>query len=486
MVSTYRTILLCAVVGLGFAARAATFKSPLLDHHGWRQAATASIARNFYRERFNPLYPQVDQRGADDIGFVETGFELLAFCVAAISMLVGEFYIETGRLLNSLLFIGSALLLYQFVRLRNGPAVAVVSVCAYALGFPLSLYIDRSFMNEALLIFLTFAALRAAQLYLRDNRRHDLATVFLATTLIGVIKLPWLIVWAPLLGLLLEKHGRRALTRWEPYVLAGVNLAFVWLWYSHAMALGSATGLSFGMTDKLFDVQLVASWGFPLRLVRRLARDVLGPVGIVALCVGLAAAYRHRRWCETLGIAGFGAYLLLVAKGNDVHDYYQLPIVPIAAVLVGQGVVHALDALTRRKLIVTDGAQLRVLAMVVGLMVFSTWARSVSAHSWYEVDWRKVHLCETADSLLSTNDRLLFVGYNNPDLLFCMDKKGWLLPEHLSDAQHITEAWIAGATVAVIPASYDSADVTEQIRASGTVLVSNDAFRVYRLQPFRK
>lgn len=84
MVSTYRTILLCAVVGLGFAARAATFKSPLLDHHGWRQAATASIARNFYRERFNPLYPQVDQRGADDIGFVETGFELLAFCVAAI------------------------------------------------------------------------------------------------------------------------------------------------------------------------------------------------------------------------------------------------------------------------------------------------------------------------------------------------------------------------------------------------------------------
>ena len=71
-------------------------------------------------------------------------------------------------------------------------------------------------------------------------------------------------------------------------------------------------------------------------------------------------------------MAGFGAYLLLVARGNDVHDYYQLPIVPIAAVLVGQGVVHALDTLTRRKLIVTDGAQLRVLAMVVGLMVFST------------------------------------------------------------------------------------------------------------------
>ena len=45
-------------------------------------------------------------------------------------MLVGEFYIETGRLLNSLLFIGFALLLHQFVRLRNGPAVAVVSVCA--------------------------------------------------------------------------------------------------------------------------------------------------------------------------------------------------------------------------------------------------------------------------------------------------------------------------------------------------------------------
>jgi hypothetical protein len=35
----------------GFCARAATCKSPLLDHHAWRQADTASIARNFYRER---------------------------------------------------------------------------------------------------------------------------------------------------------------------------------------------------------------------------------------------------------------------------------------------------------------------------------------------------------------------------------------------------------------------------------------------------
>jgi hypothetical protein len=41
----------------GFCVRAQTVRTPLFDHHNWRQADTAQIARNFWRERFNPLFP---------------------------------------------------------------------------------------------------------------------------------------------------------------------------------------------------------------------------------------------------------------------------------------------------------------------------------------------------------------------------------------------------------------------------------------------
>ena len=77
------------VLLFGFCARAATYKSPLLDHHAWRQSDTASIARNFYRDRLNVLYPQIDQRGSQEFGYVETGLELFAFIVALLAKLVG-------------------------------------------------------------------------------------------------------------------------------------------------------------------------------------------------------------------------------------------------------------------------------------------------------------------------------------------------------------------------------------------------------------
>jgi hypothetical protein len=100
--------LLAFVALFGFMARAATYKSPLLDHHAWRQADTASIARNFLRERFNPFYPQIGQRRGQADGYVETGFELLAFLAATIALAVG-FHPEIGRLLSTLCFVGSCL-----------------------------------------------------------------------------------------------------------------------------------------------------------------------------------------------------------------------------------------------------------------------------------------------------------------------------------------------------------------------------------------
>src|SRR4051812_25007159 len=125
-----RTILAFVLV-FGFFARAATYKSPLLDHHGWRQADTASIARNFHRERFNIAYPQIDQRGAAPAGYVETGFEVFAFAVAAIAAVAG-FHPEIGRLLSALLFLCSASLVWTFVNRRDGPLCAIVAAFLYA------------------------------------------------------------------------------------------------------------------------------------------------------------------------------------------------------------------------------------------------------------------------------------------------------------------------------------------------------------------
>src|SRR5262245_9041831 len=157
--------LLALILTIGFCVRAATFQIPLFDMHGWRQADTAAIARAFATERYNILYPQVDWRGDAPTGYVETGLELQAFLVASIAKL-STFKVEIGRVLSALEFLLSCYLVWIFTRRRYGLRAGLFAAYLYAFGFPLMLFMERAFMNEALLVCLSLVSLVSAQRYL--------------------------------------------------------------------------------------------------------------------------------------------------------------------------------------------------------------------------------------------------------------------------------------------------------------------------------
>jgi hypothetical protein len=458
--SALTRVVLAFVLIFGFFARAATYKIPLLDHQAWRQADTASIGRNFVRERFNLFYPQVDQRGGQDVGYVETGLELFPFLVALLWKVSGV-HAEVGRLLSALLFLASCLMVWRFVRRRFGDETGLVAAFFYAFGFPLMLWTERAFMNESLLICLSIGALLSTQRYLSFGRRLDLIVVVLATTLIGAIKLPYLIIWAPIVGLFAEAERPRE-WRWELGLIALVNLFVAGLWYRHAHQLGATTGLSFGMTDKLFDPNVVFSTSFAWVMVTRLWKDILGPIGAFGAVAGLWFAAREHRWCEVFGVAGFLGYLILVAGGNYIHDYYQLAVIPIAPSLVGLGWVRLAHLRSEQA-----HDRWQVLVVALALAVCSTFIRSVSAHSWYEVSTADEELCRAVDVFSAPEDRVVLLGTTDPKLLFSMDRKGWVLPPS-ADAEVLRAAWTAGAKFAVVPRSLESPSVLGFLDEHGT------------------
>jgi len=165
----------------GFCVRAQTLRTPLFDHHNWRQADTAQIARNFWRERFNPFFPQVDQRGAQERGYVETGFELYAFVVASVARVVG-FHVEIGRALNCVLFVVSGAILFGFLARRYDIGTAVIGLFTYAFGLPLSLFLDRAVINEPLLVCLSFVCLASAQAFVRSRSWPAAMTLIVASS----------------------------------------------------------------------------------------------------------------------------------------------------------------------------------------------------------------------------------------------------------------------------------------------------------------
>jgi hypothetical protein len=470
-------IILGFVVLFGFLARAATYKSPLLDHHAWRQADTASIARNFYRERFNILYPQVDQRGGQQAGYVETGLELFAFLVALVAKGVG-FHHEIGRLLSAGLFICSDLMVWTFVSRRYGARCGFIATFLYAFGFPLLLLIERSFMNESLLICLSIACLLQTQRYLAHRRARDFVTVVVMSAVIGAVKLPYLIIWAPIVGLFVEAYGPRVV-RWELGVMMAVDLLAAFAWYRHAHLLAVATGLSFDMTDKLFDRALVTSPTFVWVMSTRLFKDVLGPVGVAGALAGLWFGCRERRWCELFGVAGFVLYLVLVARGNYAHDYYQLAVIPVASSLVAFGLwrlAHVGGG--------GPGRRRGILVAALAIAVASTFIRSVSAHSWYDYPASQVELCRAVNELSRPDERVVLLGTTDPKLLFCMDRKGWVLPS-LDDDLAVRDAWQHGATLTFIPKPLTNQKAERFVRASGVVVLSTLDVDVVRLPAAR-
>lgn len=470
-------LFLLAVITLGVMARAATYRSPLFDFHSWRQADTAAIARNFLEERFNPLYPQIDHRGAQPHGYVETGFELHAFAVAAIARLVG-FSPALGRLLNVLLFPFAALLLFGFVRRRYGETAGLVAAFLYSLGLPLTMYMDRAFMNEALLALLSIACLRAAQAYCERPRALPLLLLVLASSLIAAVKPTFLIVWGPLVALFIERFGARGLIRWEPWLAGAITMACGLLWFSHARHLFEMTGLSFGLSDKLLDLDLLFSGDYAFIVLRRLFKDVLGPIVFVFAPVGLVAAARRGRYAEAAGLATFLLYLAVVTPGNFHHNYYQLPVVPYATALAAFGVVRGLDRFARRYS--WDSSRtLLAYAAVLWVAAMATFVRNVSAHNWYEVDLSRQRLCEDLAPVLRPDDRAVFVSHQNPDVLFCIGRKGWLLGAPQSTPDGVLEVVRNGGSVVVVPRT-DRA-VQAALEATGTRVVETPDFVAYRV-----
>ena len=134
-------------------------------------------------------------------------------------------------------------------------------------------------------------------------------------------------------------------------------------------------------------------------------------------------ALKHRRYCELFGIASFIAYLLIVAVGNLVHDYYQIALMPIAAIVAAPGLICIAALATRA----APSRRLPAIAILLGLAASSTFVRLASAHSWFEYADDDVLACRILQQSTQPHERLLLLGDNNPMLLFCADRKGWAL-----------------------------------------------------------
>ena len=337
--------LLVFIVVAAFAVRLIAINQPFVDPWSWRQSDVAAIARNYLENGFHFSRPQIDWAG-NERGYVGTEFPLLPFVAGLVYKSAGvQEWI--GRLEGVLFFVGALPFFFGLVRRIFGERVAVWATFFYAFA-PLSIVASRAFMPDVPSLSLAIAGIYFFLRWIEEKKFRWLVTSAVLVSLALLIKLPTAIIGAPLFYLAAhrgtlraeDKDGgletaapwKRALVRWELWFFAVVTLvpSAIWYWRAHRIA------------ERFYPHHFFGAGGFQImgfawywEIVRQTAFSSLTLLLFVLAILGAVIVPRARftrlfHWW----LAATLVFIFFVGYGNR-HQWYQLPLVPIAAVFAG-------------------------------------------------------------------------------------------------------------------------------------------------------
>ncbi len=324
--------LLLGVLAVGLAGRLIAISQPFIDRWSWRQADVAMIARNFYRRGFNIFYPQIDWAGTAP-GYVGTEFPLVPFLASLFYSLFG-IHEWIGRSVSVFFFTLSVPFFYLLVRRVWNASTAGFAVGIYALA-PLSIFSSRSFMPDTASLALSIAALYLFVEWLERERRSWLfAAACLLTSLAILVKLPAISIGLPLLYVAWRRYGARLVLRGDLWVFAALSLLLPLAWYIHAYWI-SVSYFPYHLFGE-GTAQIVSLEAY-MDVGREAATWSLTPLVSGAMLVGMfmsggATLGRLFHWW----LAAIVIFLIVAGRGASSHQWYQLPLVPVAAAFAGR------------------------------------------------------------------------------------------------------------------------------------------------------
>ncbi|MBT5869361.1 MAG: glycosyltransferase family 39 protein, partial [Nitrospinaceae bacterium] len=306
--------------------------NPLLDFHSWRQTLTATIAYNYYAHGMSFLDPtpsQLNQLGAFE-------FPLYTYIIAIFYKILG-FHEIIGRLVSIAFSMSSIWFLYLLVKRYYNETAGIIA-CAFFAVLPLSVYYTRVFMPESAMLFFSIAMIYMFTRWLDTRKWKHFVWALLLSTLAFLVKLPTLYLGGPLLFLAWNKFRGKIFYQFPLYVFVVLILIPPGLWYSHVSDLhhksSGESNLWLSLITNWDVLSTVRYWKliFWTRLVEKMFAFTAFPF----LVLGMFHARENKEQLVFhIWFASVCVYFVIAAKLNFIHEYYQVPIIPVGCVFIG-------------------------------------------------------------------------------------------------------------------------------------------------------
>lgn len=334
---------------LALAVRLPSITAPIIGAHSWRQADTAAMARNYVQVDGAFASPRVDWGGGR---IVESEFPIYQYVVSLFYLLFGVQEI-IGRLLSIAASLLTLVFFFFLARRLSNDSIAWWSTLIIAL-LPLQVFYGRAFMPEATMLMFTVLGIL---LFLRWQEHQSLVTLAgsaVAIALACLIKITSLYLGVLMIFLCWQQFGWKFIFKLELWIYAFFVLLSVALWYYHAHQNYLNGGVTVGIWE--YGSDKWGNWGMLIQpefwnriFFQSLAERHLTWAGFLIFVTSFFLPRVNAR--EVVVYAWLAAvlfYFIVVAKGNFVHEYYQLPFIFPAAILMGKTFHHFFAPDTRR------------------------------------------------------------------------------------------------------------------------------------------
>lgn len=460
-----KKLILLTVFILGFAVRIYKINAPLGDWHSWRQADTASVSREYYKNGINLLKPKYHDLSNIQSGYINLeGFRMVefplynAFHALFARIVVPRVTFEgAGRLISIFASLISAYFLFLIVQKETDWSTGILAA-GFFLFLPFNIYYSRTILPGPLMV-----AFSLASIYFIDT----LPIIGLILGASALLVKPYAIfLLFPSYFVLTVKNKLKIknFLRLACYVLFVTIPLISWRWWIQQFPAGIPVNQWLLNQN---NIRLRPAWWRWL-FAERLGKLVLGYWGLIPFGIGLI--YKTKNKFSLLFYSLFGgifAYFVIFAWGNVQHDYYQIIAIPVVAIFLALGSKFFLHPPKNIQKIPSY-----LLLITSCLLLFS--------FSWYHIrEFYKINHPEIiaagkkVDNIIPKDAKIIAPYQGDTAFLYQTNRKGWP-----AVTRSIDELIEMGADY-YVSVNYDQ--TTAELKNKCQVLEENDGFIIINL-----